>query len=30
MTSIASTIEALLRTLMDGTEVPEFRLAPPD
>jgi L-methionine (R)-S-oxide reductase len=23
-------IEALLRTLMDGTEVPEFRLAPPD
>jgi L-methionine (R)-S-oxide reductase len=23
-------IEALLRMLMDGTEVPEFRLAPPD
>ena len=23
-------VEALLRTLMDGTEVPEFRLAPPD
>jgi GAF domain-containing protein len=23
-------IEALLRILMDGTDVPEFRLAPPD
>ena len=23
-------IEALLRTLMNGTDVPEFRLAPPD